>query len=91
MSLKKYSEFLKKGYVLTSKLCPKCKSPLLKDPRTNALFCPICGWKSIEFTEQEVLSDVYTRILTKLSIEEDPKKLYYLLKSLKEIKKLLKK
>ncbi len=91
VDLKRYSEYLKKGFVLTSILCSKCKVPLLRDPKSKALICPICGWRSIEFTEKEVLSEVYTRILTKLSIEEDPKKIYYLLKSLKEIKKLLKK
>ena len=80
-------ELLRKGYILTSELCPKCKKPLFKNPKTGTLLCVNCKYKKL--SEREILKNLYEKILEKIGNVE-PENSYKLLKSLYLLKKLLK-
>jgi len=85
--MKAYKEFLKKGYILTSKTCPKCKRILLRDPKTNLEFCPECGYKE---SEKEILEKLKWKVLKLLENEKDLDNMYKGVKTVYFLEKILK-
>jgi len=82
---KRYEEFLKKGYILTDEICPNCSNILIRDPKTNILLCPSCGYRE---EKEHVLRDIESKILGLLKGSKNSKEIYYLLKSLYIITKI---
>jgi|GEM_PF-5542536 len=85
MDKTKYYEFLRKGYILTKDICPKCKNILLKNPNTGLKFCPSCNY---EETLEEYLDKIKFELIKNLKKEKDIKNIYLVLKSIYIIEKI---
>jgi len=64
--IKKMAEMLKKGYTMTSDICPSCNSPLFL--KNDLLFCPSCNKQVIKITDdKEAVSIIQESMLSKLN------------------------
>ncbi len=81
-------DLLKRGYVLTSEKCPKCGAPLLRDPKTGLKVCSVCDYEESEIT---LIENKIRELFQQLSSEKNPKEIYYIVRSVKELLSLKRK